>query len=114
MFALSSLDEMFSDAPSSASFSAISLELSVLVPRRISAAVASDTPLRSGGLRRSPAGRVMRSEMLGTRWLSTTSSFMPLGSWRSTGRGSFTFSTSFDTGIRFSRTTPASVWGCAC
>ena len=50
---------------------------------------------------------LMHYAIVGTRWLSTTSSLMPFESFCSTARGSLTLSTSFETGSRLSLVTPA-------
>jgi hypothetical protein len=77
------------------------------VPIVIMAAVASATPGMPVGIAQTRGGnRDAQSEMVGVRLLSRITSLRPFESVRSTGRGNFTLSTSFDTGARFRRTMP--------
>ncbi len=87
-------------APMSASASEICRAVRVGVPIVIMAAVASATPGMPSGSRRCDEGIEMLKEMEGVRLDSRITSLRPFESVRSTGRGSLTLRTSFDTGAR--------------
>ncbi len=99
------------DAPSSASVSAMVRASRVLVPRRIRAVVAALMGTPSGSFMLD-AGTAMSTWIVGDRCSSSTSSSMPFFSRLSAGRRNFTFRISLDTGALFFSSTPLKSDGC--